>query len=172
MKTRSPIQVDAARLRPTNPEGAAAVDTHWGVHWPVAQVRPGPQELSQPPQFAASLFGFTHAVPQRIEGGVQVGRTQLFELHTLPPLQSASLQHSKHPCCPQQRPPPAHGAENTQVPAELQVSVEHWSPSLQSSALQHWRQLVPQSFGVLAAHAHAELAQIAPGLQALGQLPQ
>jgi hypothetical protein len=31
---------------------------------------------------------------------------------------------------------------------------------------------VPQSLGVLAAHSHADAAQIAPGLQAFGQLPQ
>jgi hypothetical protein len=111
-------------------------------------------------------------MPHRISGGVQVGSTQRFALQTRPPLQSPSPQHSKQPCWAQQRPPPAQAAENTQVPLLPQLSAVQRSPSLQSAELQHCRQLVPQSLGVLAAQLHTEAAQIAPGLHALGQLPQ
>jgi hypothetical protein len=118
------------------------------------------------------MLGSTQLMPHRICGGVHVGSTQRLALQTLPPLQSASPQHSKQPCWAQQRPPEAHAAENTQVPAPSQLSAVQRSPSLQSFAVQHCRQLVPQSLGVLAEQAHTDAAQIAPGLQALGQLPQ
>ena len=172
MNTWVPVQAAAARLRAAKPAGGGAVVTHFGVHWPVLQLRPGPQSLLQPPQFLASPLGSMQVVPHRICGGMQLGKTQTLALHTLPPVQSPSPQHSKHPCCAQQRPPPAHAVENAHVPPALQLSVVQRSPSLQSAAPQHCRQLAPQSLGVLAAHAHTELLQIAPGLQALGQLPQ
>jgi hypothetical protein len=92
-------------------------------------------------------------------------------LQTLPPVHSASLQQAKQPDPAQQLPPPAHVAPEEQMPL-VQVSEVHEFPSLHWALLQHSRQAVPQSLGVPGAHAHAELVQTAPALQAPAQLPQ
>jgi hypothetical protein len=68
--------------------------------------------------------------------------------------------------------PVGQGADDAQVPPALHVSSVQALPSLHCELSQHSRQLLPQSLGVAGAQLHVEFAQIAPALQAVGQLPQ
>jgi len=159
----------AARLRPA---GAPTLfrGTQAGEQTPAAQLRPTPQSMPQPPQCFGSVFGFTQPPPHKSCGLVQVGATQVFPLHTLPPLQSVSTQHSKQPV--EQHNVPLAQAEETHFPLPSQLFVVHGSESAQCAAEQHSRHSLPQSLGVEVAHWQLEPEQTAPGLQAELQAPQ
>jgi hypothetical protein len=135
------------------------------------QLRPLPHTLPQPPQLFASFVGSTHLELHAICGDEQVRLTHLFPVHTLPPVQSSLLQHSKQPVPAQQTPPDAHSAVNAHTPL-LHVSVVQESPSLHCASLQHCSQAAPQSLGVLGAQAHSPAWHSAPLLHAMSQVPQ
>jgi hypothetical protein len=145
--------------------------TQCGVQTDFEHVRPLPQTLPQPPQLLASFVGSTHLELHAICGAEQVKLTHWLPVHTLPPVQSPLLQHSKQPVPAQQTPPLAHSVEDTHTPP-LQLSAVHESPSLHCASLQHCLQAAPQSFGVLGAHAHWPDWHSAPLLHATSQLPQ
>jgi hypothetical protein len=144
--------------------------THGGVHAPAVQLRPAPHELPQPPQCFALLFGSTQPPPHRTCGAVQVGVTQLLPLHTLPPVQSPSAQHSKQPVAQHLVPVPQPECEHT--PAALQLSVVQGSESPHWLPEQHSRQSLPQSLGVRVAHWQLDAEQMAPGLHTVLHPPQ
>jgi hypothetical protein len=147
--------------------------THFGVHAEAAQARPGPQLLSQPPQFLASFVGLTHFRLQAICGAWQTRFRHWPPVQTLPPVQSASPQHSKQPV-PAQHLVPATLAQllpDEQEPL-LHTSAVQELPSLHWLASQHWAQVAPQSLGVVGAQAQLPAVQVAPVLQALVQPPQ
>lgn len=147
--------------------------THFGVQPEPEQARPGPQVLSQPPQFLGSLVGLTHLRLHAICGAGHTRFRHWPPVHTLPSPQSASPQHSKQPV-PEQHlfpAPLAHCRPEEHTPL-LHTSAVQESPSLHWLASQHCAQLGPQSLGVVGAQAQLPDAQVAPALQALLQLPQ
>ena len=144
--------------------------TQGGVHTPAAQARPTPQAPPQPPQCCALLVGSTHCPPQSTCGLVQVGATQVLPLHSLPPAQSPSEQHSKQPV--EQHLLPLPHAVCAQAPLPVQTSVVHGSASLHCASVQESRDSLPQSLGFELAHWQSDPEQIAPALQIVPQAPQ
>ncbi len=134
-------------------------------------MRLGPQLFPQPPQFAASVVGFTHLELHAICGAVQTRVTHWLPVQIFPSAQSESPQQAKQPVPAQHRPPLAQDPPELHTPP-LQVSAVHELPSLHCALLQHCAQLEPQSLGVVGAQAQLPALQSAPLLQAVPQSPQ